>query len=523
MAIFNILGSCICRDIFALNPGNSHSVQHYLNFISPNAVFLFKNKPKRLLTEEDMKEVKASNFGKRCLIKDYNKEVLDYYQEQSDFFVLDLIFMVHTLLIEEMYDNGDTHVFTYSQNFMDIMEKGLKNSFISQNKYKLINPIDLINRLGYKNVIDTYMRWLVEEKGYCEEQIIVVENKNAQYYTDGRMICSFNNDFSEQNKMLDDIYKYIEDVYPKCHMIKMPYGVCSEKNHHFGLTELHYNLEYYEYLYKCIDLITIKEKCELELLRLRDEYSDFFLKNMMSLMKQNFLLFCGENLLAGHLKEDVMDGFIAEKGTTYYNKVYFEPDQRAGILEKVYSAEPFGQRVAKVTRRENVIYISQKCCKRGFVGDGKQFGGKWMLINPSTVVETLSDSIIIRHNEDNSKYQTNIIQTIENSGRLAGKPITFSVYARVLKTNSEGKGGTIAVINSDNYNKGNFLAAKSFTNTEWERIFITVILPELPQFNGVTVCLRSVVSKKADGAIVEYKFPKLEIGTFPTALQDTFA
>ena len=147
------------------------------------------------------------------------------------------------------------------------------------------------------------------------------------------------------------------------------------------------------------------------------------------------------------------------------------------------------------------------------------FCKKWQTFNSTTEVQLTGNSAIVSHNGIDEKWQCNIIQIVDNNEKLQGKPIVFSVYARVIRTNEDGNGGTIALINDNGYNKGKFLISKSFNNSSWQRIYVATHMPKGEEFKGLTVCLRAVSSsKKGDGAIVEFRDPKLEIGAFPTAI-----
>ena len=55
----------------------------------------------------------------------------------------------------------------------------------------------------------------------------------------------------------------------------------------------------------------------------------------------------------------------------------------------------------------------------------------------------------------------NIIRTVEDVDELYGNTVTLSVWARVLQfSNDNGRGGTLALIHSDSYNKGTFFKSK---------------------------------------------------------------
>ncbi len=126
---------------------------------------------------------------------------------------------------------------------------------------------------------------------------------------------------------------------------------------------------------------------------------------------------------------------------------------------------------------------------------------------------------MILHAGNASKAQMNVIQTVKYAEELCDTTVTFSVLTRVLHpSNVENLGGTIAFINSDSYNQGEFYKSKSFANADLQRISLTAKLPKKEDFNGLTVCLRANAGTgdEPQHAVVEFAKPKLEIGVIST-------
>ena len=240
------------------------------------------------------------------------------------------------------------------------------------------------------------------------------------------------------------------------------------------------------------------------------------MKSIYQLIKGSFRYASGKNLLRGSLGQ-FEGGYIAPKGTSYYAGI--NRHQKEGELTATINVRPYGENNAKFFSDGVVRYLDRAECLRGCTGSEQAFGDGWRTMNATTQVQFTGSSVIISHNGTNNKYQCQILQTVENNQDLCGKPVVFSVYARVLKKNSQGKGGAIGLINDNGYNKGIFLAHKTFANTEWERVSLSFRLPEKNSFRGLTVCLRSITaSDSCNGAVVEFRDPKLEIGAFPTAV-----
>ena len=509
---------CILRDTFSFIPWNEHEVQHFLQWTHPVTNFIYTKKPERTMELKHFGHERSKmNFKERCIVNDYNRTVPDYFELPSDYFVLDLVTIVHTHLLKEKQSDGSEHFITHSQAFSELMEIGLRENFFKNIKLEKVSALELLNEVSYQQIIDAYVKWLLEDKKYRQEQIIVVENRSVHYWTDGNALFELDLDFRKENEILRKCYDYFEEICPNCHVIKMPCNVYADLNHHWGLSDLHFCIEYYEYLYSCIDAIVKEKNSKKRINQLYEDYSWILMDNIYRLMKNSFQYVCGKNLLQGTLDITENVGYIATKGTHYYRMI--NGYQEVGILSETVAVMPYGMKNAKFVKDGSFFYVNLEDCQRGYSGSGQWFGGNWQTMNATTEVQIKDSSIIVCHNGTNFKYQSQVIQVVENNEVLRGQSVVFSVYARVIKLNSEGRGGTLALINDNGYNKGIFLAYKSFTNSDWERISFAVRLPSGNDFHGLTVCLRAITSSNScDGAVVEYRNPKLEIGAFPTAI-----
>lgn len=522
MTTFSLLGMCILRDVFSLGNIKNCSVEYFLQSSNPAVDFIYDTKPETVMRVEEFdhnqKLRDITNFRKKCVLNDYNKTVLDYFKEKSDFFFLDLVAMVHTPIIRELTSDHE-HYFTNSAFFSRAFEAGLEE-FFKKSCLEKIPITTLWKRLDYRLVLDKYIFWLQNVMGYKPENIIVMENKMVHYYTDGNAFFSLNRDFSKENDMLEEMYTYFAEKCKGCHIIKMPYNVYADKYHIWGVSDLHYCLEYYEYAAECIQIITRESKHAREKMdTLYEKLEKTLMRNTYRLIKASFLYAKNTNWLRGYLRKDVSDRYIGRKGAPYYLKA--NDVEAKGVLLETVVVFPHGKDHAKLLLNEETVYLDKDAYGTGYTGSGVSFGGGWRTENSTTEVWTMQDSVIIGHNGRKSKVQTQILQIISDNGDLAGKPVVFSVDARVLKSNVEGGGGAIGIIHEKGYNSGIFFTRCDFHNTEWKRISCSAYLPESNKFRGVTVCLRALVAKNTnsyDGAVVEYKNPKLEIGGFPTSV-----
>lgn len=515
MATFNIYGCCVSRDIFGFEENNTHEVKHFLQATSQIVDFIFPTLPKKKMTMEDMEGIELNNFKKRCIIKDYNKELFDYFEEKADFFIIDLIDIANTDIKKVIFEDGSEHYFTNSGWFRDAYRKGLSN-FFGKNKIEDINRLQVLDKVGIDAILDGLINWL-KGLGYTEEQIIVNEVKRARYYTDGNIVAPFRLDIQEHvNSIMDKIHYRFKQKCPKCHIIKMPFGTYSDERHPWKLTDLHYVQDHYNYLYKCVDIISKNPNCDDILADLWERQSNVNANKMVSYLSNNFDVYKGKNLLKnGDFTKlsSFVNEFIALKGSLIFNNLGEDIGKR---LESAGKVNNIGLLYSQVAGDNSDIYVSSDDCIKGFTGDNVTFSQYWKTANKTTCVIVKDHSIIVAHNGIDARYQTNIIQTIDNLEQLYGKVVTLSAWARVLMpSDNNGVGGTIALINASDYNQGKCYARKVFKNTEWRKIELTTILPDKDELKGVTVCLRANtgVSKHS---VVEFSQVKLELGRIST-------
>lgn len=522
---FNTLGMCILRDIFSFNDMTDYTIHCFLQSVHPAVHFMYNAKPKTPIGMKELDRTEAQkkirNFRKKCVMNDYNGTVLEAYEKKSDYFLLDLPIMVHTTLIKETTDEGASeHYFTNSAFCIQLRRAGF-SEFFSDKKTERIPVPKLWEELDWREVLDRYIFWLTEVKGYSPENIIIVENRSVRYYTDGNALFALDREpyteLYQRNGLLQEMYRYFENKCRGCYVIKMPCSVYGDKYHIWGLNDLHYCFEFYEYAGKCLRVITDGTGDKRKKLEdLYEEYSRILMEKTYELMRNSFLYAGSRNWLDGNLCRAVSDGFFAPKGTEYFDSM--RTRERKGELPHALPVRPYGTNYGKVAVKGKMCYVDIETCVTGCTGTNQQMGTGWYTQNSTTQVQLTECSAIISHNGKSSPAQTQIIQVVKDNEKLSGKPVVISVWARVLKKNRDGKGGSIAIINENGYNEGKLFAYRNFDNESWERVVCSVFLPVGEDFKGVTVCLRALVAKEAfDGAVVEFKSPKLEIGAFPTA------
>ncbi len=514
MATFNILSSCICRDAFGFQEKCEHDVITFLQSTSPLTWFQFRDKPVNFLDEKVFENVKnLTSFQKRCIIKDYNKEVLSAYKTDADFFILDFTDFASANLAECIDEQGRSHFFSYTKWFSTAYKNELKEylpeKMVVHNAVKILQDEKIL-----KETIDKVIEWLLVEKGYKEDQIILVRNKKVSAYTDSEVLVYFDNEYrrNQINSTLDRIYDYFANKMPKCHVIDMPIGTYSDKFHKWGVTDLHFCKDYYDYLYQCFDCIAKEEETQIP--KLFYKYSKLLTEKKEQLIRNSFDRVGKENLLSDDLCS-VSGNYIVEQGKNFYSRK-LEEYKKEGQTNRCFPIVNSEGIYFKISVNNREFYVQSDDCKKGAVGHGTVIGdGSWKLQNQSTLVEIKTKGIVVGHNGSSSKAQMQIISTIKNNERLMGKLVTFSVWTRVLEKNNEGMGGCIAFINANDYNAGTFCAKEEFDNTDWKKIAVSYWVPEGENFRGLTVCLRAFASTdNSMHAKVEFYAPKVQIGSF---------
>ena len=356
MAKFDLYGMCILRDVFEFVPYNEHEVQHFLQWSSPVINFIYNEKPNRVMELSHFgHEREKENFMERCVMRDYNRTVLDYYEPKADYFMLDLVMLVHTSLCKELLSNGSENIFTYSCALLQLLDNGLRDHFFANSSFSYIRPLEALESVGYEKVIDEFVRWLIDVKGYREDQIIMVESEMVYHYTDGNSLFELKYDYNKENEKLRECYKYFKKKCPGCHSIKMPYNVYSDLYHYWGVSDLHYSIEYYQYLYSCIDAIVKKENIIDNLNMLHEKYSRYFSRKIIELMKNSFQYVSGENLIYSSFSNNEIEGYIAPKDTAFYDRLSGEREA-VGVLKETIDVIPYGTEAKFVRNEKNIIF-----------------------------------------------------------------------------------------------------------------------------------------------------------------------
>lgn len=310
MSTFNIWGTCVCRDIFGIaDLDNKHKINVFLQGTSQFVQFGLGSVPSNPIQWNDFSP-NIVGFQRKCILNDYNYSLKNTFfsSQKSDFFLMDLTSMVVNNVVREQEIDGKIHYFTHSGWFKNAYKNGL-NQKLYGCTLETIDRFDLLEKYGYKDVINRYVDWLTSELGYKGEQIICIVNKKNYFWHNDEKIHFFDYDIvDKENKWLDEIYNYFEQVCKGCHMIYTPYGTLSDPKHKWGLHPLHSDKSLYDYYLNSIEAVM---QCdEKSVFRFREELS---WKNM-SLLAQNLMRERSIDISFPNLKRDKYFGDKLEIG-----------------------------------------------------------------------------------------------------------------------------------------------------------------------------------------------------------------
>lgn len=225
------------------------------------------------------------NFIEKCIVNDYNKNFLDYYDEKSDYFIIDFATMVRDGLVKQTLEDGTIHYFTNSSKHRARNKVGRNVIEVLPGKKEYISSKEILQQENIALIVDRFCAWL-EEKGYKPKQLILVEVKHARYYSDEKRLIEFENweQLEWENRTLDEINRLFLTRYPECHFIRFPDGYYGGLRHRWGLFSLHYCDEVYDYLYDMVNMITergeITEEAERQV---RSKYANRIQNNVKQL------------------------------------------------------------------------------------------------------------------------------------------------------------------------------------------------------------------------------------------------
>ncbi len=278
MTTFDIVGCCICRDIFRLNPDENYKVNKFIQYVSP--ITFIASKPSRMLiSEEEMTFAYSSNFSRRCSAQDINKTAIDFLCniEKSDYVIIDLCelrYKVVQLTFKNQSGKEEQTFITYTKLNRTLLENVDKLDFLKDVSYEFVE----LSEEQVCECLEKFMCFLKDR--YGEKNIILIENYLGYYHLDDQNnnVYEYNsNGVNIYNRKLRSYYEYIERLAPKMHVITPPSNSLGWTGHTWGKDQLHFVDGYYRYLYRAIQSIVsnkVDEPSRLD--RIKEDYIEYF-------------------------------------------------------------------------------------------------------------------------------------------------------------------------------------------------------------------------------------------------------
>lgn len=238
-----IHGSCVSRGVFDYAKSDGAEKKfNVIEYIAKNSIFSLWGNPIQLSFPEECINPKDLDWNTRMVFLDSKKQVLDRIKCcKADIFVIDLIDeRLRRLVIAGDY----SRVITYSESFA-------RGEYI-----KLLDNYEMIDfdAAGYFESYDVIFRYCEYIKRfYREDQIFIIEAFPVlTYYDKNKEMQVFNNNTIASGlrltRQLEMYYGIIKECLPHANYIKFPRNVCGSEKHKFGLSNVHYESMYYNYV-----------------------------------------------------------------------------------------------------------------------------------------------------------------------------------------------------------------------------------------------------------------------------------
>ena len=274
MITLNLIGSCITRDLFRIgDTAQRFKILKFCQFSSPASFCESENI--RITPDELSNFCNNHNFTKRCLCHDINKSVLSAISSNpSDYLIIDLCelrFKYYRINLK----NGDSFIVTATKYLKELIENDLFRKFLQIDNIE--TDIELSDDV-IQNKLAEYARFIQEH--YAPKQVILIRNLPVWRHINDSKKCFeefwIPNIYKTRIK-LNKFYDYFQTLLPEIHIVTMPEHCLGNALHLWKRDPLHFVDEYYEYLYKAVEIIVENRHNEVQALtQLKDTYSKLF-------------------------------------------------------------------------------------------------------------------------------------------------------------------------------------------------------------------------------------------------------
>lgn len=247
----NIYDCCVSRDSVAFRQ-DKYVVPRYVQAISPLTVMC--GEPLNLKVEDFSSYEDVHNFTKRCICLDANKNAIDYLVgANADWLLFDVAELRRAVYL---WQNAREGVMLTKNSKLTRM-LSVVEAYTDGETPSEIQPYELSDKelaAAVERLCDEILKYFPQQK------IILNEFYNVDTYlnADGEL-CSFSEEEKAlgiaQNKILKAANEVCKSKFKGCHIITMPFNNFADVKQRWGLSALHYNALYYDYVERCISAI----------------------------------------------------------------------------------------------------------------------------------------------------------------------------------------------------------------------------------------------------------------------------
>lgn len=248
----DIYGSCVSRDVFEVPKADKLDCQEY---IARQSLFSLFAKPLPI-EESDISGI-TSNFQKRLLINDFYKTTFEKLKaSQGEYLLVD--FIDERFKIVEIGEASG--VFLTQSNELTA------SKYLENREYRLIDKKQWDEAKFCDEVKPKVVQFASEiSKLYKKGHIIIHKARMVDSYIgkDGE-VHAFADYYLQDNKrvnaMLDNMYGWLEESLKEPYVIDVSAKYMADENHKWGLSTMHYQLEYYQEVAEKISEVVYENK-----------------------------------------------------------------------------------------------------------------------------------------------------------------------------------------------------------------------------------------------------------------------
>lgn len=232
---FDILGSCVSRDLFEIPEAVDFECREY---IARQSVLSLYAKP--LPVTDDEIGALTSNFQKRLILNDFQKTTICKLKESSsDYIIVDFI--------DERFN-----VAKISDTFLTMSNELITSQYLNDRKYEIVDKTRWKQRKLEEMLKPEVIRLAKQLADiYKQQHIIIHEAKMVDHYIgkDGN-VYSFAPNYIKNNKrvnyVLNEMYIWLKAELPKAAgSIDVTSQYMADESHKWGLSTMHFQPEYY--------------------------------------------------------------------------------------------------------------------------------------------------------------------------------------------------------------------------------------------------------------------------------------